>query len=259
MKTSKVAGFGLAVIASLAFTAACNTGKGGSGASTSSPTPAADPVQVLGASTKDLQTTSHKFAVKSGEASGSGAVDPAAKTVQMTVSGSAEGMKFQVDLMALVKDYYLKLTGLPIPGLDTKKWFHLDANKVSSLKGVGVEDITDPVGLKGFDKAIVSAEKTGDRTYKGTLDLSKFTSGSFVDAATAAKNADKIKAVPFEATLDEKGRLTKLSFTVPALDSEPADPTEITYSDYGTPVDITKPSADTVIEAPETVYKILSG
>src|SRR6266545_1067688 len=115
MKTSKVAGFGLAVIASLAFTAACNTGKGGSGASTPSPTPAADPVQVLGASTKDLQTTSHKFAVKSGEASGSGAVDPAAKTVQMTVSGSAEGMKFQVDLMALVKDYYLKLTGLPIP------------------------------------------------------------------------------------------------------------------------------------------------
>jgi hypothetical protein len=258
MNTSKVAGFGLAVIASLAFTAGCQTSKSG-GSSTPSPTPAADPVQVLGASVKDLSSTSYKYVAKSGDATGSGAVDPVAKTVRTDVSATAEGMKFQVELVALAKDYYLKLTGLPIPGLDSSKWIHLDANKLTSLKGIGIDDVTDPTGLKGFDKAIVSAEKTGDRTYKGTLDLTKLTAGPFVDAEAATKNADKVKAVPFEATLDEKGRMAKLSFTVPALGSDPAAPTEVTYSDYGAPVDATKPAAESVIEAPELVYKILTG
>jgi hypothetical protein len=254
----KVAGLGLALIASLAFAAGCNSTKGG-GSGSPSPSAAGDPVKILGASVKDLSTTSYKYAAKSGDSSATGAVDPVAKTVHMNVSATAEGMTFKVELMALAKDYYLKLSGLPLPGLDGSKWIHLDANKVPSLKGIGIDDLTDPAGLKNFEKAIVSAEKTGDRTYKGTLDLTKLTGGTFIDAETATKNADKVKAVPFEATLDEKGRLTKLSFTLPAVGSDPAAPSEVTYSDYGAAVDATKPAAGEVVEAPELVYKLLTG
>ena len=62
---------------------------------------------------------------------------------------------------------------------------------------------------------------------------------------------DKASAVPFEATVDDKGRIASFKILVPG-----SDPWTVTYSDYGTPVAVRKPGSP--VAAPAALYELLN-
>jgi hypothetical protein len=71
---------------------------------------------------------------------------------------------------------------------------------------------------------------------------------------SAAVFGDAWKALPFEATVDERGHLTSITTHVPAVASMPATTSKVTLSDFGKPVTITAPPASQVKELPESYY-----
>ncbi|HET8659500.1 MAG TPA: hypothetical protein VFM55_10935 [Micromonosporaceae bacterium] len=260
MKTRRWAIAGLAVAASLAFATGCGTDSDEPG-TTPSPTPA--PKDALIASVAELQKTSFAFEMKVAEATGTGSVDPAAKAATMKMDFSDAKSEFLMEMLLLADDFYLKLNfgDLKLPGMPPPdKWQHVDKTKLTNLEALDL-DITkdaDPAGAKEIFDAIVTAEKTGDRQYKGTTDLSKATKAGVVDEDAVKALGDQAKAVPFEATLDDQGRLTNLKLSIPAAGTAKAQVWEVTYSNYGAAVKLEKPPASEIQEAPKSVYDLLT-
>jgi hypothetical protein len=254
----------LAAVASLALLGACNSTNGGNTGSTTTtpsptPSPTPNPMEVVAASTKQFGSASYKFTLTApaNGADVSGAVDPTANNLTAATKISAEGVTVKFDLVAIGGNYYAKITGVPIPGVDTKKWLHLNTSKLDGPETLLLADYKDPTGVQTLTAAIVTAEKSGDRTYKGTMDLSKakvmgLTPDDIKDLG------DKAKAIPFEATLDDQGRLTTLKLTLPEAGSNKADTYTLSYSDFGATVTATKPAANQTIEAPAAAYTLLN-
>jgi hypothetical protein len=120
-------------------------------------------------------------------------------------------------------------------------------------------DIQAQTGIIG---GIATAEKIGDGRYRGTADLAKAAAAagsndtmrkSLESGATLAKDP---KAIPFEATVDGKGRLTALSYTI-ATKSLGDLVTDVKLSGFGEPVSVQPPAANQVGEAPAEVYTYL--
>jgi hypothetical protein len=249
----------LAAVGSLALLVACgdNASNGSSASPTPSPTPNAG--EQLTASTKDFGTTGYKFTLKApaNAADVSGSFDPAANNLTATTNISVQGLAIKFELVAIGGNYYAKLAGIPISGVSPTKWLHLDIAKLKGPEAVLLADFKDPTGVQTLSGAIVSAEKTGDRTYKGTMDLTKAKVVG-VTAEDVKDMGDAAKSIPFEATLDDKGRLATLKLTVPAGGSTKADTLTFAYSDFGATVTATKPAASETIEAPPAVYTLLN-
>jgi hypothetical protein len=258
---------GLAVVAAAGMaTAACGTKSDDTGTSTStpSPTPAA-PKDVLVASAAELGKQSFTFTIKDADATGQGTVDPTKKSGQIKAdfSDATSGVKFTLDLIVVAQDSYLKLDfgALKVPGLPPKdKWQHLDRSK---LKDPGDLDIdigekADPAGAADIFNGIVSAQSAGDRRYTGTVDLTKATDADLVDEDIVKELGDAAKAVPFEATVDDKGRLATLKIEIPASGKVKAQTWQVTYGAYGAAPTIEKPPAAQVQEAPQSLYDLLN-
>jgi hypothetical protein len=65
--------------------------------------------------------------------------------------------------------------------------------------------------------------------------------------------------VPFTAGLDDQGRLSALTIQLPAANGQPSQTLEVLYTDYGTPVNVQRPAASEITEAPANVYSSLGG
>ena len=83
---------------------------------------------------------------------------------------------------------------------------------------------------------MVSAEKVSATEIKGTVDLAKSAPG-IASAAELAKLGDEAKNVPFTATLDAEGRISKIVISMPTVGDYPAADMTTTFTDYGTSVD----------------------
>lgn len=247
-----------ALVAVAALVAGCQ-GLGTPSPSTSgrpSATPAVRPIDELNAAVAKLGTTTHKYTVKAGDATILGSVDPSSKGLAIDLSASGNGVKITAQLVRVGADIYAKVEGLTLPGFDNTKWYHLDGSRVTTLAMFGIGEVTDPFGLLVLAAGIRSVEKTGDRTFKGTFDLSKPISG--LTPQDLKDLGEKAKNIPFEATLDGQGRLASVTFSVPAIGSQAAVPVDLRVSDYGATMSIAKPAAAQVIEAPEFVYTLLN-
>ncbi|GAA2631213.1 hypothetical protein GCM10010399_74140 [Dactylosporangium fulvum] len=264
MKLVKSAVLGVVAVASFAFVAACGD-KGGSdtsaGASSAAPSPtkslsAAD--QFSAAVTKTTAST-HKFKVTMAEGAYEGSNDPAAGVSTGKLTAEVEpGTKMSIDVQITPAAYYVKISGLPLPGFDGKKWLKIDPSKVKSMSNLGIGDPKDPVDLKDLPGVIATAETTDGKLIKGTLDFTKTTWGTIDDEAVKALG-DKAKAVPFEATVDDKGNLATLKVSVPAYGDTKAGDVTATFSDFGAPVTVTTPAASEVEDAPASTYDLLNG
>jgi hypothetical protein len=263
VKIVKPAVIALVAVASLALTGCNNKSETGASASpTASPSPSksVSPTEAFTSAASLLRGTPYKFSAKGGDGNTyEGSDDPLAGIAITKMSGPLDaGVNATLDAQLTPNDYYVKITGLPVPGLDTSKWIHLDPTKVKVLDLISFGGPTDPTGLQSLVKALGTVERTGDKQFKGTFDFTKGTWGGVVGADAVTGLGDKAKSVPFEATTDDKGRLTTLKVTVPAYGSTKEDVTTITYSDFGTPVKLTPPAAAEVIEAPEAVYTLIN-
>ncbi|MGI5239884.1 hypothetical protein [Dactylosporangium sp. CA-139066] len=168
-----------------------------------------------------------------------GSIDPSKQASSGKMTISAQGRNIDAEMIVVGTDVYLKVA-LPLPGVDPKKWMHVDGTK-TSLSKLGLGNPDDPANVKGISDAIVTAERTGSGSYKGTVDLTKRNVPS-TSAALLQQMGDAAKSVPFEATINSDGFLTSLTMNVPAAGQVPATTAKSTFTDFGKPVTIAKPA-----------------
>jgi hypothetical protein len=258
MKSGRSALTALVLTGALTVTAACGdkTDNGGAAPAAAPSSAAASPTldarteltnafNKLNGVTISYTTTAETGAVASTALTGSS--DPAKKANSGSMTITAAGQTIKADVIVLGTDVYLKL-GLPIPGVDPKKWMYVDGSK-TSLSKLGLGDPDDPANVKGLTDAFVTVERTGAGSFKGTIDLTKRKVPSN-SAALLQQMGDAAKSVPFEATVGADGYVTSVSKDVPAAGQVPATKSKSTFSDFGKPVTITKPADAEIQPAP---------
>jgi hypothetical protein len=251
--------------ASLAFVAACNQSSGGSGG-TPSPSPSPSPSPTLSAteqlnnSVKDFSTTPYKYKLNlTAGADLNGSVDPTASSLSHQAKVTVTGASITFDLVVVGGQYYAKIGGVPVPGVNTSKWLHVDPTKLKNIHTLLIAEVKDPTGVQAIIRSVASAEQTGEGQFKGTLDLTKGGDNiPGVDPDDLKALGDKAKSVPFEATVDKSGHLATFKMSIPAAGSSPATDVTLAYSDFGTPVSVQKPAAAQTVEAPAAAYTFLN-
>ena len=217
---------------------------GGSGAAGGSATAA----QELAAALDTLRTNSYRYSVTAPVSASQtlhseGAVDPGGPALTATASVPAARGTTSIDVVLTGTDLYVRYP--PGFALNGGQWLHVDGKRIA-LSKLGLVSASDPAGAADYAKMIVSVERDGDQ---GTLDLTK--SPRFALEAQAL--GGKATAVPFEATTDDKRRLSSLTVTTTSGGKDV--PVVTTFSDYGTKVDAAKPAGS--VEAPDALYKAL--
>jgi hypothetical protein len=270
--TRRLAVTSVAVLAAVGFAAGCKgstgdgTQAGASAAATgasasSSPSSASSPAgkdALLAAAGKFDQSSYHYTLTTSG-LTGSGASDPATKSMRMSMSGTQAGTAVKIDMVKTGADVYVKLDAGQLTtqlGISPDKWMHIDASSLGAGSGLlNLPGGGDPSDVNGLLGGVVTAQTTDGRNFTGTLDLTKATGSSTPSSDALSKAGDKAKAVPFTATLDDQGRLASLK--VDGSGIEDGLTVSMTFSDYGAPVDITRPAASSVVEAPAAISQML--
>jgi hypothetical protein len=218
--------------------------------------PSLAPKDVLVASTAALQKTSYKFTMSAAGLSGQGSADAAHKTASMSMSGKEEGVSMKMDFLFLNTDCYIKMDlgkANSQLGISPTKWMHLDASTLSG-EDLPFQSTDDPADIDGLFDGLVNVTSTDGKTFSGTLDMTKASGDSAPDSDVLDSLGDKAKAVPFTATLDDKGEVTTLK--VDGTGISPDLNVDVTFSDYGTPVTVTKPDASQIVEAPDAVQEM---
>ncbi|MEV0131000.1 hypothetical protein AB0H83_21365 [Dactylosporangium sp. NPDC050688] len=173
--------------------------------------------------------------------------DPATKASSGSMTITAQAQQITAEVVVVGTDLYLKL-GLPIPGVDPKKWMYVDGSK-TSLSKLGLGNPDDPANVKGLADAIVTVERTGTSAFKGTIDMTKRNLPA-ASAVLIRQMGDAAKSVPFEATVGAEGYVTSLTVKTPGVGQVPATTATSTFSDFGKPVSISKPASTEVQPAP---------
>jgi hypothetical protein len=227
-----------------------------------SPSPAADPVAVLTASITRSKDASLKYTISSRIATvttdGVGEVDAATHSESLTMAVASSTRSVHEQITVLGTDMYLKMD-VPIQGADATKWIHLDLARLRSLASLGFSDPWDPTNLSAYGKDLITVQQSSPGQFQGTVDITKAPLPSLT-SALLAQFGDAFKAIPFQATTDDEGRLTSLTIQMPALGADiPASTTKMTFSDFGTPVHVQAPPAAQTQEAPDAVYQLFGG
>ncbi|MEV8511643.1 hypothetical protein [Dactylosporangium sp. NPDC051484] len=261
MKSSRSVLLALVLSAALTVTAACDDkndnggdaapAASGSSSAAASAAPKADARKDLTDAFAKLAggTVAYSATTESGAGTGTkltGASDPAKQANSGSMTITAQGQQITAEVIIVGADLYLKL-GLPLPGVNPKKWMYIDGSK-TSLSKLGFNP-DDPTNTKGFTDAIVTVEQTGAGAYKGTIDTTKRNLPAS-GAALIQQMGDAAKSVPFEATVGAEGYVTSLTVRAPAAGQLPATTATTTFSDFGKPVSISKPAAADVQPAP---------
>jgi hypothetical protein len=211
----------------------------------------------LNTAVQELAKTSYKYTMKAGDASGGGSVDPAAKQSSMAIAVGSGADQFRTEVLIIDPELFVKITGLPLPGVDGKKWLRIDRARIKSFTALGIQDIDDPTGVKTLAKTIATIQKTGDSSYKGTLDLSKGSAAFGLDEAAVRQLGEKARAIPFEATVNPAGKLATWKMTIPAFGGEKETTFDLAYTDHGGTFGLKKPAAGEIVNPPAAVYDML--
>ncbi len=262
MKPRRWAIAGLAAAALTFSTAGCSTGKNDTpgGGTTPSATPAADPKVVLAKAAQELTKASFKISGKTKGSTIQSSIDPVAKHVVSTIVQGDPGQQITVDIVVVAGDPFVKVQFgalaqvLGLGPLDNK-WLHVDQTKITNTKSFGITAV-DPADAALLFTNVVTVASAGPGRYTGTIDLTKAPKAGLADEDTVTDLADQAKAIPFEAAVDDKGRLTSLKLTIPTTAKVTAQTWEATFSDFGTPVSATKPAG--AIETPAALYELFN-
>ncbi|MEW1586474.1 hypothetical protein AB0283_13635 [Micromonospora vinacea] len=262
MKTRRSAITGLCLVTALSFgVAGCNNATDAAGTDTRAPA-SASPVNALDSLADAIQKLNEEtYKVKETGAGGvkiSGVVDPTAKKVSMKSISPIGDQGMTVDFVQLGSAVYVKLAGdvqlhsfIHLPALPNK-WMHIDASRID--EGSTFSDMVDGdlAGVNDVIKNVTDVERNGELGFTGTFDITKCPGmrGDFFK-----RFGEKAKAVPFDAKVDDQGRLTYIFINLSAIDSGFTGGSTATYSDFGLPVTIEKPAADQTVEAPAKVVE----
>jgi hypothetical protein len=215
----------------------------------------------------DASTGSFRFTVEGGEAPSAGEIDAGKHSyrVGFRYREPDAGFTLLSDFLVVEKQSWIKIrftdaegvTGLPkLP----KKWMLIDPAKVENDDDIPLayDNETDPGEAGAVLRAIVDVQRTGAGTYAGTTDLTQQGDADIVDAARLKALGELAKAVPFEATVDDQGRLTRTVVKIPAAGRTKASRYAITYAGYGTTPTPAVPGADEQQKATKEAYELLN-
>ena len=258
------------LVAALTGLAACSGGPAGQGnqQGSSSDRLAADPLTAVRSSADITGRTGSahaatELATESGEKkavfTGTGGDDYVRRIGRLEVAvppgAATTGKIVEVILPGIV---YLQNSGAKVPA---GKWVKLDVRQLPDGNLVS-SGATDPAGAAGALRGAQKAELVGTETvagvvlkhFRGTLDLAKAaeaTGGRGADGLRMAAQTFTVKDVPYDAWLDDRGRLHKVvevfTFAGVAGSKEAKDQVKVTsttsLSDFGAPVDAAEPTA----------------
>lgn len=178
--------------------------------------------------------------------------------VQVPPGAATTGKIVEVVLPGTV---YLQNSGAKVPA---GKWVKLDVRQLPDGNLVS-SGATDPASAAGALRGAQKAEAVGTETvdgvalhhFRGTLDLVKAadaTGGRGGDGLRTGAQTFTVKEVPYDAWLDDQGRLRKVvevfTFAGVAGSKEPRDQVKVTsttsLSDFGKPVEAAEPSASDI-------------
>jgi hypothetical protein len=265
VKIAKSLVAGVVAVASLSLVAACGDqgdSKTSSGASATAPAsaPAKSPsaTEQLSAAAAKTGGTTYTFNMTSTDVTIDGSTDPAGPTTVAKIVVTVEKTKVTFQTLFSKGTYLVKVSGVPLPGLDGKKWLKIDPAKLKGDDALGASDVKDPTSLADLPGLLGSVTTTDGKQFKGTLDLSKGTFAT-VDSDTVKGLGEQAKAVPFEATVDDKGYLVAAKVSLPAYGTTKASDVNVAYTGIGAPVVTPTPAASEVIDAPAVAYQLLNG
>jgi hypothetical protein len=212
------------------------------------------------ASMQQLNQTPYRYHLVSGGLTGAGAADPASKAAKVTMTGTDNrGNTAKIEMIALNTDFWLRLNlgnANQSLGISTDKWLHLDAARL----GAGANLPVDPSGGAATANALFSGltdvQQVDSQHFTGSVDLTKATGVSGIDRDMLSRAGVQATSIPFTATLDGQGRLSDLKLDLSSIG--PGQELEVSYSDYGSPVTVTKPDPSQVAEAPDSVYQFFA-
>jgi hypothetical protein len=268
MRTPRLAGLGLGMMATVALAVAGCGANGGAtpGTSASAETPstpasssAADPAAAaaLASATAVLGNQSFKLTMTAGpglKLTANVDVPNTKGTGSLSITGS--NTDIEVKSLLVAQDLYVQIPGVTKAGT----WTHLDVAKLPEGANVGVRPgQIDPINTQKVLTSTTDVQQPDPRSFKGTLDLSKVAGITGVDPSMVTMWGAAAKDVPFTAGLDDQGRLSVLTIQLPAAGGTQAQVLDVQYTDYGTPVTAERPAASEVIEAPADLYTTLGG
>jgi hypothetical protein len=260
------AGLGVLLAVGIAVAGGCGVADAVKDAGAPASTRPLEPRDALLKSLPDASTGSFAFAVEGGEAPTAGEIDAGKQSyrVGFRYREPSAGFTLHSDFLVVRQQSWVKirftgtegLTGLPkLP----KKWLLIDRAKI---KGDDVplayDNETDPGDAGAVLRAIVTVEQTSAGHYAGTTDLTQQGKAEIVDAARLRALGEKAKAVPFEATVDDRGRLTSAVVRIPAAGKTKATRYAITYSGYGSTPTPAVPAAGQQQPATKDAYELLN-
>jgi hypothetical protein len=259
-----VAGLPLMFAAGLAVTGCTATSNTPQPAASGSPTASSSTVSsaakdTLVASAAQLTQTSYKYKVVSSGLTVNGSADPTKKAAMASLTGTSGSNTLAVDMVTLNTDIWLKLNlgaDNKTLGISSDKWTHVDATRLGANPALPVDPQGGAQAANALFAGLTSVQSTDNKNFTGTLDLTKATGSSAVTADLLSRAGVKANSLPFTATLDDQGRLTDFKVDLSSID--PSLSLETTYSDYGTPVTVTRPDAASVVEAPDSVYQLFA-
>ncbi|MEV4630993.1 hypothetical protein AB0J90_32475 [Micromonospora sp. NPDC049523] len=244
--------------------AACEPG-GVKTAASQSPATSTDPKQALLASTLEIAKGNFSFVMKGESLAGEGVVHLPSNSARVKLTtGDAGSSALAMDMVYIGSDSWVKIKGEgleSVPGLGqlaTGKYHHLDKTKI---KGIAALDFdfqnVDPAGAAALTQAVVDVQKSGVDLFTGNIDLTKATDSRLAEQSVIKNLGAQATKLPFEAKVDQQGRLVQLTIKVPAVGQNAAQDLQVTYADYGSATAPTAPPASEVVETPAPVYDLL--
>jgi hypothetical protein len=248
---------GLGILTALAFAAtACTAAPAAPAPTTSSKSG----MEVLAVAASKTKGQSYQFAVTYGTAlTGEGVAsgDGAATSMKVTLADAVSGVLIKINALVLKDAAYAKLDLGPagaIVNISPTTWIHIDPAKAPGAARLGISPGTDIFGPDTYVKAVQTAKVDSNTQISGVIDLTK----TALPGLSATSLAGGPTTLPFTASLDSQGRISKIVVKVPSLgQAVPAADLTTTYSNWGTQVDSTPPPTAETVEAPPIVYTFL--
>jgi hypothetical protein len=266
MNVRKVRLAGLGALLAVGVVTAGGCGVADAAREAVSPAPAGPRERLLEA-LPDTGTGAFRFIVKGGTQPMTGVLDASKKSYRLEVDEKDADLGFTLTMKFLVvrEKAWIKvdfsgtegLTGLPeLP----KKWMLVDPARIEDAEDapLSYDDETDPGEAGAVLRAIVDVRETGTGTYEGTTDLTRQGEAGIVTDTTLKALGERAKAVPFEATVDAQGRLTRTVVKIPAAGKAKAARYEVVYDGYGSTEPPAEPAPADQQKAPKAAYEMLN-
>ncbi|MDG4823268.1 hypothetical protein O7635_15535 [Asanoa sp. WMMD1127] len=254
MRTAK-----LAVVPAILLLGLAGCGESSGDTAASAPTAAAtttapaDPAQRLKASTTEIEAGNYRFTFKSDLVTGTGYVHKPSQgsTLDLAYKGPDGNVSAQLRKAADATLARIVVDDKPVAG--DGKWLKLDPAKTAESELLAyIGDADTPGAAEILATATDVVETRGDLT--GMVDLAKPQGVPALDENTLAAIANSVHRVPFVATVDDQGRLTKLVLDLVAPSAGRLYPIELNYSDYGQVTPEAAPAAGEIVPAPASFY-----